>query len=218
MRPSAISLFSDLPGDLAADGVEAADDHHAGRVVDDHIDAGRLFEGADVAPFAADDAALHFVAGNIDRAGRALGGVGGGVALDGGEQDVAGLLVDHFGHPLFVPQDDRCPFRAAARASSVSSSRLVASPGVRPLRLCSVCRCMSSSLPSSSLRRLASSSRSARRRWFASTILLLLAEVVVLLLERLLPLVERPLAFAQSRREPWNAAARCRPFGPIPFP
>ena len=70
MRPSAISLFSDMAGDFAADGVEAADDDHAGRVVDDHVDAGGLFEGADVAAFAADDAALHFVAGNIDRAGR----------------------------------------------------------------------------------------------------------------------------------------------------
>ena len=82
MRPSAISLLSEMPGDLAADRIEAADDHHAGRVVDDDVDAGRFFEGADVAPFAADDAALHFVAGNIDGAGRGFGRVGGGVALN----------------------------------------------------------------------------------------------------------------------------------------
>ena len=82
MRPSAISLFERQPGDLAADRVEAADDHHARRVVDDHVDAGGLFEGADVAPFAADDPALHFVVGNIDRAGGGFGRVGGGVALD----------------------------------------------------------------------------------------------------------------------------------------
>ena len=83
MRPSWISFFERQPGDLAADGVEAADDHHARRVVDDHVDAGRFFEGADVAPFAADDPALHFVVGNVDRAGRGFGRVLRGVALDG---------------------------------------------------------------------------------------------------------------------------------------
>ena len=49
-------------GDLAAHRIEAADDHHARRVVDDHVHAGRLLEAADVAPLAADDAALHVVA------------------------------------------------------------------------------------------------------------------------------------------------------------
>src|SRR2546421_12396132 len=57
-------------GDFAAHGVERANDHHAWRVVDDHIHSGGLLERADISPFAADDAALHFVAGNIDRAGR----------------------------------------------------------------------------------------------------------------------------------------------------
>ena len=38
----------------------------AGRVVDDHVDAGRLLEAADVAPFAADDAALHVVRRQLD--------------------------------------------------------------------------------------------------------------------------------------------------------
>ena len=82
MRPSAISLFERHAGDFAADRVEAADDHHAGRVVDDHVDAGGLFEGADVAAFAADDAALHFVVGDVDGAGGGLGRVGGGEALN----------------------------------------------------------------------------------------------------------------------------------------
>ena len=50
-------------GDLAADGVEAADMTTPGGVVDDHVDAGRLLEGADVAALAADDPALHLVAG-----------------------------------------------------------------------------------------------------------------------------------------------------------
>ena len=55
------------PGDLAADRVEAADDHRLGRVVDDQVDAGGLLEGADVAALAADDAALHLVVGEMDR-------------------------------------------------------------------------------------------------------------------------------------------------------
>ena len=46
-------------GDLAADGVEAGEDDRLGGVVDDEVDAGRELEGADVAPFAADDAPLH---------------------------------------------------------------------------------------------------------------------------------------------------------------
>ena len=85
-------------GDLAADRIEPADDHHARRVVDDHVDAGGFFEGADIAPFAADDAALHFVAGDVDGAGGGFGGVGGGVAMHGGEQDVAAFRLGDFGH------------------------------------------------------------------------------------------------------------------------
>ena len=44
-------------------------------------------------PFAADDAALHVVAGDVHGADRRVGGVLGGVALDGGGQDLAGLLL-----------------------------------------------------------------------------------------------------------------------------
>src|SRR5205807_6972618 len=78
-------------GGLAADVVEGADDHHAGRVVHDHVHAGGLLEGADVAALAADDPALHVVRGNVHGADRGVGGVLGGVALDGGGQDFAGL-------------------------------------------------------------------------------------------------------------------------------
>ena len=66
MRPSWMSLASDELGDLAADGVEGGDDDDAGRVVDDDVDAGLLLERPDVAALAADDAALHLVAGNVD--------------------------------------------------------------------------------------------------------------------------------------------------------
>ena len=80
-----------MPGDLAAHRVEAADDDHdARRVVDDHVHAGRLLEAADVAPLAADDAALHVVAGDRHRADRVVGGLLGGVALDRLEDDLRG--------------------------------------------------------------------------------------------------------------------------------
>jgi hypothetical protein len=74
-------LVQRLASDLAPHGIEAADDDDARRVVDDDINAGDLFERADVASFAANDPALHLVAGNIDGAGGAFGGMGGGVAL-----------------------------------------------------------------------------------------------------------------------------------------
>ena len=48
--PVGDELVEREPGDLAADGVEGADDDHAGGVVDDDVDAGGLLEGADVAP------------------------------------------------------------------------------------------------------------------------------------------------------------------------
>ena len=210
MRPSAISLLSDMPGDLAADRVEAADDHHAGRVVDDHVDAGGLLEGADVAPFAADDPALHFVAGDVDGAGGGLGRVGGGVALHGGEQHLARLLLDRL-----RPSASR----ACRMIEPISCVQLLLErveqplawlrPGDRPLSWCSVCRCMSSSLPSSSLRRLASSSRSASLPLVGFDHLLLLAE-----LRRpagssgVLPLVERA---ARARAAP-GGSERAAPF------
>lgn len=52
-------------GNVAADEVEAGNDDGAGGVVYDDVDAGGLFEGVDVAAFAADDAAFHFVGGEL---------------------------------------------------------------------------------------------------------------------------------------------------------
>ena len=92
------------PRDFAAHHVEAADDYDAGRIVDDDVDAGGLFEGADIATFAADDAPLHIVVGDVDSAGGGFRGVGGGVALHGGDHDLAGFFLADLGH-------------AAARAS-----------------------------------------------------------------------------------------------------
>src|SRR5690606_22176111 len=61
-------LLQRLGGDRTTHRVKAGDHHHARRVVDDHVYARGLFERADVAAFAADDPALHVVAGNRDRA------------------------------------------------------------------------------------------------------------------------------------------------------
>src|SRR5882672_9912055 len=50
-------------GDLAPHRVEAGEDDGVGRVIDKDRDTRGRFEGADVAAFAADDAALQILAG-----------------------------------------------------------------------------------------------------------------------------------------------------------
>ena len=88
--------------DLAADAVEAGEDHGVRRVVDDEVDAGEVLERADVAALAADDAALHVVGGELDDGHGGLGGVAGGQPLHHDGEDVAhaavgvalGLLLD----------------------------------------------------------------------------------------------------------------------------
>ena len=52
--------------DFAAHGVETAQDNGFGRVVHDDFDAGCGFQRTDVAPFAADDAALDLVAFDVE--------------------------------------------------------------------------------------------------------------------------------------------------------
>ena len=64
-------------------GIESRQDDRARRVVDDEIDAGRLFERADVAPLASDDAPLQIVARQVDDRHRGFRGVLGRAALDG---------------------------------------------------------------------------------------------------------------------------------------
>ena len=48
-------------GDLAAHRIKAGKHHGIGRIVDEHGDARGGLEGADVATFAADDAAFQFL-------------------------------------------------------------------------------------------------------------------------------------------------------------
>lgn len=60
-------------GDLAAYGVEAAEQDGGRRVVDDDVHAGDVLEGADVAALAPDDAALDVVGGQRDGRAHRIG-------------------------------------------------------------------------------------------------------------------------------------------------
>ena len=81
------------PRDLAPDGIEAREDDDFGRIVDDEFDAGRIFDGADVAPLAADDARLHVVVGQRHDGDRRFRSVVGRTALDGERDDVLGVEI-----------------------------------------------------------------------------------------------------------------------------
>jgi hypothetical protein len=93
-------------GDLAADGIEAGEDDRFRRVVDDEVDAGRQLERADIAALAADDAALHVLAREVDDGDRILRDVIRGHALDGHAEDLLGLLVAQLGGFTLDALDD----------------------------------------------------------------------------------------------------------------
>ena len=85
---------------LAPHAVERRQHDGVRRVVDDQVDAGGVLEGADVAALAADDAALHVLARDLDdRDGRLRDGLGGD-ALDRRGDDFTrarpGVLLDLF--------------------------------------------------------------------------------------------------------------------------
>ena len=82
-------LFERQPRDLAADRVERGDGNGLRRVVDDEVDAGDGLKRADVAALAADDAALHFVAGQRHHADGGLAAVVGSAAADGLTDQIA---------------------------------------------------------------------------------------------------------------------------------
>jgi hypothetical protein len=96
------------PGDLAPHRVKAGEQDGLGRVVDDQVDAGHGLEGPDVAALAADDAALHLIARQVQDRDHGLAGLLGGDALDGQRDDLAGALVAlGLGLVLDVPDDER---------------------------------------------------------------------------------------------------------------
>jgi len=80
--PVADQLLQRGAGDLPPHRIEAGDDDRLGGVVDDDVDAGGQFEGADVASLAPDDPALHVVAREVHHRDGALGDVFGGITLD----------------------------------------------------------------------------------------------------------------------------------------
>ena len=80
-------------GDLAAHRVETGEQHRLRRVVDDQVDAGYRLEGADVPALAADDPALHLVAGQVHHGDHGLAGLLHCHPLDGEGDDLAGALV-----------------------------------------------------------------------------------------------------------------------------
>ena len=92
MRPSRIRRLQRQTGHLAANRIKRGDDNGLGRVVDDQIDARRGFERANVAAFAADDAALHILVGQVDHGNGGLGHMVGSAFLNGQRDNVAGFL------------------------------------------------------------------------------------------------------------------------------
>ena len=82
-------LFKRHTGNLATDRFEAGEHDGFRRVVDDEIDAGEIFEGADVAAFAADDTALHLVIWKRNDGNGGFCNMICSAALDGAGDDVA---------------------------------------------------------------------------------------------------------------------------------
>jgi hypothetical protein len=101
------------PRGLPAYRVEAGQQHRLGGVVDDQVDAGGLLERPDVAALAADDPALHVVAGQVHDRHDRLAGLFRREPLDGTGDDLAGLdLALVLGLALDVANDRvRVPLR-----------------------------------------------------------------------------------------------------------
>ncbi len=80
------------PANLTPDRVEARDRDGVRGIVHDHVHAGRLLKGFDVATVASDDASLHLFIGEGDHSPRDLGHMLGGNPLDGIRDQLAGAL------------------------------------------------------------------------------------------------------------------------------
>ena len=80
-------------GNLAADGIKAADDNDAGGVIDNHVNTGRLFKRPNVPSLAADDPTLHIVTGDIHHRNTDFTGLLGGVSLNRQIDDFFGLFL-----------------------------------------------------------------------------------------------------------------------------
>ncbi len=83
-------LLEGQAGYLPAHPVEARQHHRRRGLVDDEVDPGEALQGADVAPVAADDPALHLVARQLHHAGCGLARLVGCEALHRDGEDSAG--------------------------------------------------------------------------------------------------------------------------------
>ncbi len=95
------------PRDLTPVGVVRRDQHRLGRVVHDEVDAGVQLERPDVAPLAADDAALHVVGRQIDDRHGGLDRVVRSQALDGRGEHFARLDLRGLARFLFEAHRDQ---------------------------------------------------------------------------------------------------------------
>ena len=155
-------------GDLAADRIEAGEDDRFRRVVDDEVDAGGQLQRADVASFAADDAALHVFAREIDDGDRVLGDVVRGHALDGHAEDLARLQVAELVGFGLDALDDVGGVELGLVLDPADQLAARACSAVRPAICSSLWRCSSISAPSSPSRARAAFSRVGDARGRAS--------------------------------------------------
>ncbi|MPM66611.1 hypothetical protein SDC9_113521 [bioreactor metagenome] len=93
-------LFQRQPGNFPAHRVETGDRDGLGGVVNDEIYAGHGFQGANVAAFAANNAALHLVIGQGNHRDGCFGDMVGGAALNGQGNDFSGAGVGLFLKPV----------------------------------------------------------------------------------------------------------------------
>ena len=87
MRRSSVSRAISRP-----DRIKGRDQDGLGRVIDDQVDSRRYFQGANIPPLPPDDAAFHFIVGQIDHRHRRFRHVVGRIALDGQDDDLGRLL------------------------------------------------------------------------------------------------------------------------------
>ena len=103
-------FFQGNAGDFAADRVKARQDDRFRRIVDDEVDAGQRFNSPDIAPFASDDAAFHFIVRQRHDRYRRFGDVVGSTALDSHGNDFPGLAFGFFLGLFFQALDHLCRF------------------------------------------------------------------------------------------------------------
>ena len=75
---------------FATEAAEATNGQHARLIIEQQINAGRLFEGFNITTFFTNDAAFHFLIGQFDFGRGGFGGVFCGVALNGAANDLDG--------------------------------------------------------------------------------------------------------------------------------